>query len=173
MHNFDVNFSYQERLLDRVKAILKSKAELFISFEVANDEQDKRQATDMVLMVKGGQCIAVRVRRPEHRKWTDVTIRCRSVSGAKTELDKLRAGWGDWYVYAWEDQAHQLSRWCILDLTCVRSQGLLDKPRAIRSNGDGTAFITIPLRELYIAGAMVAWAGMYPSAKTQKEAEHA
>lgn len=168
MRNFEVNFTYQERLLDRVKAILKSKAELFISFEVANDEQDKRQATDMVLTVKGGQRIAVRVRRPEHRKWTDITIRCRSVSGMKTELDKLREGWGDWYVYAWEDQAHQLSRWCIIDLDRVRAEKLLDKPRAIRVNGDGTAFITIPLSELYIAGALVEWVGMYPSAKTLK-----
>lgn len=164
-NDFAQNFAYQERLLDQIKTILKSKAQLFVSFEIANAEQDMKQATDMVLTIQGGQLIAVRCRRPEHRKWQDVTIRCRSRNGGKTELEKLKEGWGDWYVYAWEDDNHTLSRWCIYDLHRVRQSGLLDKLREIRKNPDGTAFIAIPLRELYEAGALSEYAGMYPVEK--------
>lgn len=171
-HDFTHNFQYQAQLLDQVKDILKANAGLFLVFDLANDEQDMKQATDMVLTVKGGQRIAVRIRREQARKYTDVTIRARSKHGAKTEIDKLREGWGDWYVYAWEsNQRGRLDRWCIYDLHAVRRSGLLEKAGAVTWNGDGTGFVTISLRDLFLCGALIAWGGMRPSEQTLKLAQ--
>lgn len=152
--NFKSNFAWQAGLLDSVRAILKQNAMHFVSFEIASDEQDMKQATDMVLRTTSKATISVRCRRG-HIAFRDLTIRARSRYGYKTERDKLREGWGDWYLYAWDTGAG-LTDWVLADLHAIRAAHLLERPYVVRPNNDGTAFIAIPLRDLASAGAITA-----------------
>jgi hypothetical protein len=98
--------------------------------------------------------IAVRVRRSGYdKRFKDLTIRSYN-KGHKTEVDKLRAGHGDYYLYCWTDAAGRISSYWIIDLDTVREAGLLEKPTS-RSNHDGTMFLTISRKELVVAGALL------------------
>lgn len=154
--NFKSNFAWQAGLLDNVRAILKQNAMHFVSFEIASDEQDMKQATDMVLRTTSRATISVRCRRSQY-EYRDLTIRTKSRWGYKTEIDKLREGWGDWYLYAWDTGAG-LTDWMLIDLHALRASALLLPGKyQVRPNNDGTAFIAIPLLDLVRAGAICAY----------------
>lgn len=155
MNTFQTNFDWQQCYLPQVSKILRLHAGYFVDFVISNEEQDTRQATDMVLTVSGAGTFAVRIRRPDC-VYRDFTIRSQSRGGGKTELEKLREGWGNWYLYAWCDQRDQLSEWVLVDLHCLRESGLLERKRREQPNGDGTFFIAIPVPELRTAESVIA-----------------
>lgn len=106
--------------------------------------------------------IACRVRRPgyaDRYPW-EITIRSQRDSGMRTELVKLREGWGDWmfYGHASEDPG-AVERWFLIDLHAWRGEFIRDgfaaalgKPLRYRgalkpqSNGDGTHFVAFDVR---------------------------
>jgi hypothetical protein len=73
--------------------------------------EDRWEATDGVLVI-GGRCWAERVRNLERETvrgklidfYADVTLRSWLASGAPAELQKVLAGFGDYYLYAWVRQ---------------------------------------------------------------------
>lgn len=139
----------------QVMSIIKQQAIHFFDISSASTERDMKCATDFTLRFKGGD-IAVRLRRPFKDK-RDLTIRSHRNSGAKTELAKIREGFGAWYFYGWIDRSDIISEWILVDLDKVRSSGLLDKERRPIPNTDGaTFFIAISLEELCEAGCLVA-----------------
>ena len=106
--------------------------------------EDQKQATDLKVLVARNLTIACRVRRPHYypKYKSEFTIRYARDSGAKTEYQKLKDGWGDWMFYGFSDKPEKsLIFWCLLNLESWREQH--DKPW-IRSgttpNGDGTYF---------------------------------
>ena len=90
--------------------------------------------------------------------YRDWTIRCKSRYGYTTEIDKLRAGWGDFYFYGWDNANGRIDEYMLLDLAKVRNSGLLSTniQRKITVNTDGkTAFITISTSELFDHGCFL------------------
>lgn len=157
------NFEFERQKLPQVLGILKRHAMSIVRFDIADSEQDTKQATDLTVTLKGG-AVGVRVRRfaSTSRQYRDWTIRFRSQYGNATEIHKLRDGWGDFYLYAWEDDHGELREYMLFDLHQVRAEGLLDPSciymKSVRSNrgmNDNTAFVTIPARELQERGCMV------------------
>ena len=128
--------------------ILKDNAMHLLQINIATEEQDTKEATDLVIDVIGGT-VAVRTRRHATDKgYRDFTIRCRSTWGQKTEIDKLREGYAKWYLYAWE-QRDGGYEYILLDMDRVRDSGLLDGRKQVIINRDGrTGFVSISLFDL-------------------------
>ena len=109
-------------------------------------EEDRLQATDLVILRGRDMTIACRIRRPGYaERFPDqFTIRSRRDNGTVTELDKIIDGWGDWLFYGHATgQGVQIAPWWVLNLDAFRSQLIRSKSRtAIRwddiPNGDGT-----------------------------------
>jgi len=153
---FERNKKFERNKMPEVKMILQRHAGTIIRFEAASSEQDTQQATDLVVYVKTG-AIGVRVRqfKSTGKKYRDWTIRCKSCSGYATEIDKLRAGWGDFYFYGWDNKNGHIDEYMLLDLAKVRDAGLLYVERKVIPNGDGTSFISIDALELYEKGCLL------------------
>ena len=116
------------------------------SFEI-----DTKQAADLVIMKARDLTIACRVRGLGYlEKYPNqFTIRSSRDSGAKTELDKILEGFGDWlfYGHARDNQSIFFSRWMIIDLAhwryhMVKSHTIIKERGGMgqKSNGDGTYF---------------------------------
>lgn len=138
-------------------------------------ERDMKEASDLIVLRARDMTIACRVRRPGYADvypW-DVTLRSRRDTKAKTELQKLREGWGDWMFYGHSAaDEYSFERWFLIDLHVWRGEFVkagiaagLGKRTAhwniLRpmSNGDGTHFVAFDLRrfpfELIIASSHV------------------
>lgn len=126
----------------------------------ATVELDNKEATDlMVFAVKTfgvkDMRIAARVRRPgmrrHERHGPEFTVRCRVLSGAKTEWAKIIEGFGDWlfYGHASADEQGKIEWWMVVCLRALREHheknwqqvlnaGAIDDDR--QNRGDGTAF---------------------------------
>jgi len=137
--------------MPQIKQILKENAMNFISLQLATPEKDMQEATDIVIKVTGGD-IAVRIRYDSCR-FRDLTIRARVPSYSKTEIDKIKEGYAQWYFYGWVENK-SITEWMIIDLDVVRKNSLLDNRRLI-SNNDGTFFIAVPAKELYKKNCIV------------------
>lgn len=100
MNGFDKQFEWQNEYLPEVVNIFKLNVLQLIDVKIASKEQDTKYATDMVVEVKGGD-IAVRIRNNDKydyfNEYCDLTIRTRSMNGKRTEIDKLRDGFGSKY----------------------------------------------------------------------------
>lgn len=140
------DWQWSDGFLPEVRRILLANALNLFNIEVATEGQDLKQATDMILRVHGEKTIAVRLRRP-HYNFRDLTIRAWRDGDVETELHKIRAGFGDFYLYGWT-QDRKIAEWMLVDLDHVRNWGLLEK-RPIKYNHDGrTGFIYIPISDL-------------------------
>ncbi len=95
---------------------------LGLMIEVASDEDDKRNNTDLI--TETGKRIACRVRLNKY--WQvfrrQITIRHSNRSGVETELHKILKGYGDFMFYGFESAAGNLvENWVILDLDHFRN----------------------------------------------------
>lgn len=143
---------------DEVIKILKENAiQHIIKIDVSDPEDDMGKATDMVIKVTGGD-VAVRLRTGE-RPERDLTIRSYN-KGYKTELEKLRDGFGDWYFYAWFGPDNHISEWLLADINQMRISEILDVPRFEIPNGDGTKFISITIDELQATACLITSYGL-------------
>jgi hypothetical protein len=92
----------------------------------ANLDEDRTQATDMILLKANGLRVACRVRgctgRSYEKKYAyDVTITCRRESGASCEWDKMIVGgMADWFFYGHALNGHDIAPWYIVDLAIAR-----------------------------------------------------
>lgn len=153
--DYKANRSFADAFTPQLCAILKENASLIVEFIEASEAQDKNEATDYILRVKGSE-VAARVRRQFHG---DITIRSFN-GGHNTELEKLKAGWAKWYLYAWVS-GEEITKWILLDLDCMRSGGILDYDWPERENTDGrTRFICIALEHLAWFGCIKSSAGL-------------
>jgi len=149
-------YDWSMQMLPAVSAILQDNASIFLRFFAAPAEDDRNNATDMQLRAEvSGSDIAVRLRKAscKHR---DLTIRSYS-GGRKTELHKLREGKSKWYVYGWENVDGSIDSYMIIDLDTLRGSGLLENRPEIRNKDDNTAFIVVPVQELFDRGCLRAY----------------
>ena len=120
--------------------------------EPSSLEVDTKQAADLVVLHARDVTIACRVRRHGYadRYPYEFTIRSARDSGARTELEKLTDGWGDWMFYGHAAKSSPaVERWWLIDLDAWRAalirdrKGVAGKPQ---SNGDGTHFVAFDVR---------------------------
>lgn len=149
------DWRWSDRYLAQVDAIISLHAHLMYRVEQADPQADMQQATDMLLTFEGTRSIAVRLRRAYYR-FRDMTIRTVRVSGAMTELEKINAGHGDYYLYGWT-QGDMIAEWMLVDLHRLRASGLLRQQwRVIHNRDAATGFIAISYKTLRQQGCVVA-----------------
>jgi hypothetical protein len=152
MSGFRDDFGWQEKFSDQIKQIVGPKLLM-----VAPLERDMREATDFLVFVARDMRIACRIRRPkflDDYPW-DFTIRHHRETGAVTEMQKIKDGWGDWMFYGFSNKENQIARYMIINLAHFRSH-LIDFPKLKREgrpfkcqrkdNGDGTSFLAFDVR---------------------------
>jgi len=144
------NRQFADAQIPIVTTILRQNLGRIIKINVAEPEDDMQRATDMTIQVQGG-AVAVRYRRGDC-KYRDFTVRSYN-NGLRTEIDKLRDGFGDWYLYCWDGDGG--IDWMLVDLQLVRTAGLLEG-RITKMNADGhTGFVVIPLMELNASDCII------------------
>jgi hypothetical protein len=149
------DFNWQERFYPFVKKVLADNAIKIVCIEVAPPEQDMKQATDFIVHIKGGM-VAVRIRRDVANNYRDLTIRSKRPSGVETELQKIKKGFADFYLYIWTSK-DSIIDWWLVDINKMRIAGLFDAPRREIWNKDkSSAFIAIAINELQRVGALIA-----------------
>ena len=145
-------FELSKKMMPYVcKTIARIPAGIFFGIETATFEQDTTQATDLILKLSGGN-VAVRVRNFNYvyRHWQtidkeplafDWSVRFQTRTNHRTEIDKLRDGFGRWYFMAVSNEDEtDLWDWGIIDLDKCREIDLFDNFYwQINSNGDGSA----------------------------------
>lgn len=153
---FDVarDWEWADGFLPEVRRILLQNAIELFDVSIATTTQDLSQATDMVITMRGEKAIAVRIRR-EDCTFRDLTIRAWRLSGAETELTKIKAGAGDLYLYAWA-QGTKLPEWVLVDLDSLRASGLLEDQSIIHNPDARTGFIAIPVSTLRLNDCVIA-----------------
>ena len=136
-------FEWASQYNGKVMEIIRKLAGKIINVREGTPTEDMKQATDMVVEVNVG-AIAVRVRRIKfNNPYDDVTIRSYS-RGNKTEIHKIKEGWGSWYLYAWD----RCNNWVFYDIDRLRDSGLLEDEIKQIPNGDGTRFHSISVKTL-------------------------
>ena len=146
------DWAWADGHLGEITRCLRSVAGEILNIHQATDKQDLYEATDYVVVIGGGGLVAVRV-RDANKPWRDFTIRASRPSGVITELEKLRTGYGRWYLYAWA-RGGVFEEWLLVDLDVLRSSGLLDRPER-RRNRDGTQFLPLDIPAITTAGALI------------------
>lgn len=140
------------KYLPEIERIIRSIAGDIIEFRESTPEEDQHNATDYVVTVSGGD-IACRVR--EQWYWFafgDFALRYSRPSGRTTEFEKIKNGYGRWYLYAWTSRFsdNKLLAWIFVDLDKLRRSGLLDAPRSpIPSPDNSGEFVTFSLAEMW------------------------
>ena len=148
-HEFIKNKSWSDKFNTEFKRILSEKLTLkdILDIENATTKEDMKEGTDLKYVIKGHGTIGARVRRP-NCTFQDFTIRSKTPYKYKTEWDKIKSGYTDWYIYAWTNIDEIIEFYIIIDMGALRNSGLLDKNYPDKPNGDGTYFKAIELYQL-------------------------
>ena len=122
---FEENFGWSNGFIPEMKRIIGPHL-----LEPASIQQDREEATDLIILNARDKRIACRVRRAKY--WPDFrgqfTLRSKGKSGGPSELTKVIDGEGDWmfYGFARADDATEFVEWYLIDLPKFRS-GMLRK----------------------------------------------
>lgn len=132
--DFDIDFEWSQQFLPHQAEV----AQRALRVDVAPLEEDQRRNTDLILTsamaLRSGQrlTISARVRRFEERDKRlhprnvpyarQFTIRDRRPSGYETEMDKLRLGYGDMFVYGFQSApgSDRMYPWFVGNLHVLR-----------------------------------------------------
>lgn len=149
---FNKNWDFSEKYICEVQKILQQNAMYIVNVEVATPEDDMKHATDLKIKITAGD-VSVRIRRSKYT-FRDITIRAYK-DGYKTEIHKLRDGYGDWYLYAWENtDQNGIAEWVLVDLNKARP--LFLKEKEVKMNKDGhSGFVNYSINELEEYNAVV------------------
>jgi len=106
-----------------ITQIKRELGEVFI--EISPEYKDTQEATDLIIMGTGSICFACRVRRFNYfEKYKDqFTIRLKLPKYNKSEMDKIKEGFGDFYFYGFSNKQNDGSgfiQYIIFDLKTFR-----------------------------------------------------
>lgn len=140
LQKVETDWRWADRFIPQIKTIVGPR--LLVPAPL---ETDRHEAADLVVLKARDLTIAARVRRPGYLRYQNqFTIRCQRDNGAKTELQKITEGWGDWLFYGHANEEEDtLAFWWLLDLAAWRAHLIRDRGSIIRGqmpNGDGTHF---------------------------------
>lgn len=163
MFDYAANRTWSDRYLPEVKRLVGSHL-----LQAAPEEQDTREATDLMMLDAKDKRIAVRVRRPGYaqRYPHEFTIRAKIPSGGETELAKIVNGKGDWLFYGHAAECGVgLDSWWLIDLKAFRAALIRRMGHPIRHgerrNPDGSSFRWFDIRSfpaeppLVVAGDVI------------------
>lgn len=145
--SYDIDRSWSDQFIPAMRQIIGPHL-----LEPSSVEVDTKQAADLVVFRARDVTIACRVRRHGYaeRYPFDFTVRSQRDTGARTELEKLTDGWGDWMFYGHAaERSPTIERWWLLDLDAWRAALIRDRNRIVtrkQSNGDGTHFVAFDVR---------------------------
>ena len=148
--------AWSDKHLEQARNILRKNAHLLLTFPIADEEKDMKQATDMMIDAGAGS-IALRFRHGT--TFRDLTIRTHSYYGGKTEIDKLREGYAKWYLYMWFDCDEDCDGknctpvdYLLVDVDKLRMTEVLNdsyiKPKEIVNKDGETSFYPIDLHDI-------------------------
>jgi hypothetical protein len=160
-NNYILDREYTDQYYPAIKQAITQSLDLppSIKIDIAPDLEDMEQATDYIVKLTGNITIACRIRRP-NCLYRDFTIRGWRITGAKTEHQKLKEGFAQYYLYAWAKDKQDFADWIFLCLDKFRKSGLLDRPHELIKNPDGTTgFYHYKLAELYLWDVILARGG--------------
>jgi len=119
MKEYDNNRQWADKLMPAVKQIVGPLLLVDAPLEI-----DRKEATDLIVLLARDMRIGVRTRRPGYadRFFYDFTIRYSLRSGEKTEYQKIMDGWGDWLFYGHRNYGARapIYPWMIVDLHAFR-----------------------------------------------------
>ena len=151
--SYEQDRSWSDQFIPHMRSIIGPHLLVPSSVEV-----DTKQAADLVVLRARDMTIACRVRRHGYsdRDPFEFPVRSARDSGARTELEKLTDGWGDWMFYG-HAAAHgpRIERWMLIDLSAWRAALIRDKDQirfTKKSNGDGTHFVGFDVRSFPSGG---------------------
>lgn len=143
-----------------IRKILNKCSYMFTQFQEATEIQDKTEGFDAIFSFPDVK-IPIRIRNFSYQKYMDVTVRSRSKYGGKTEIDKLRDGFGDYYLYSWlGDGNKRIEKFIIINLKIFR-ESIIENPNGRRRNDDGTEFWCYSLDQLIKSNSVVIYENMY------------
>lgn len=112
---YRIDREFSDRFIPAIKRIVGPEL-----MEVAPADADMHEATDLIIFRARDAMIAARMRRKEvQSQWPyDITFRKSRVSGATTEFEKIRRGWGDLFFYGHQAESlpNAISLWWLIDL---------------------------------------------------------
>ena len=128
--NYEDNRIWADKFLTQQREILDRNIQYFDFnkvkdkhlFRIADENSDCTQATDMYMYSIRGLRIALRVRFLNMHTYEDITIRSRTAYNMKTEIHKIREGYGDYYLYCWAPDGQKITQWVIFDLDKFRNR---------------------------------------------------
>lgn len=159
-HDFAKNVQFQHGYIMQAQYLISQYARYFIRFRLADAIEDTKQSTDAVIELENKATIALRIRRYKEygaggKVYRDLTLRAQSKGGGQTELHKIRAGWCDWYFYAWLDKQNAMTEYMLIDVNRMRAAGIMAKDRRVIPNGDGTGFVSYTIKELHDSQSLI------------------
>ena len=144
MNNYTEQREWSDRFIPEICALVGPYLLKPASFEL-----DTQEATDLIILTARDMRIAARIRKPGY-EWADseFTIRYWLPSCVKTELQKVKEGWGDWMFYGHANPSGGIRIWHLLDLHVFRDQ-MNHRPDSVKwseqKNGDGSKFIAFSI----------------------------
>ncbi len=137
-----------DKYFNTIRRILNSKSYVFTKFVEATPKQDMEEGFDSIFSFPDVK-IPIRIRDYKYLNYRDITIRSRSYYGMRTEIDKLREGFGDYYFYGWETkESNGIYCYAIFSIKNFVESGLIDEPDSQRQNYDGTEFYCYSLDKM-------------------------
>lgn len=137
--------------------ILHRNSRMLFTVDQSSIKQDREQGFDYFLSFNKVN-VAVRNRSFEYyQRFADFTIRSESKYGLPTEIDKIRNGCGDIYLYVWQNkEGTNLHTYLLVDLEKFRESGLAFAEKRHIRNRDGTKFYSYTIQELFRADCLLA-----------------
>ena len=88
-------------------------------------EEDRKHATDLIILKARDMRVAVRLRRSGYLKYgNQFTFRYKRNNGVETEWSKIKNGFADWFLYGHVDSG-SIVKWMVIDLhkfrECMKS----------------------------------------------------
>src|SRR3990167_636534 len=151
---------YKKELENIIRKVVAFKL-ITIDIDRATEEQDMKQVTDLVVNVRLDNKVDLAIRVREWKDWysesykDEVSIRARIPTGGKTEIDKIKDGWGRYYLYCWGDGENILN-FIYFDIEKARNEGVFEEGYSVKLNGDGTSGMYIPIKRLEEADCIIA-----------------
>ncbi len=130
------------------KEILYRESRNIFKVQQSTTKEDMLEGFDYKIKFQKKE-VAVRNREFGAQKYLDFTIRASS-NGYDSEIQKIRKGCGDLYLYVWQTECgSSIDYYMIIDLEAFRSSGLADSDRIYKQNPDGiTGFYAYSFAEL-------------------------
>ncbi len=124
-----------------------------VKIELSSSEEDTEESFDLIFNSEIE--ISVRIRDHYYLQYSDFTIRSRAKNGGRTEIDKLKDGKGNIYLYAWKSEnKDSLYAWALVDIKKIRS---LFSGGITRQNEDGTRFKVYSFKQIKELDGIIAY----------------